>query len=553
MTHTLSPYRLIGLLILFVATLAVHRTNAQQISLSHRWAHQAGGIDDDTGRGIALDQVGNTYVTGRFIGTVTFGSTTLRSVANSQDIFLVKYSPSGVVEWATSAGSDNTDSGIAIAIDAANNIYITGYYNGACSFNTQTLAGYGAYDVFLAKYNAAGVLQWARGAGGLGNDEGSGLSITPNGEAAVVGFFDNELHAGSSTPLLATGRHAYLLRYDAQGVPSNPVLVGGPTDSHARGAAFDAVGNTYVTGNTAATNGDNNGFLTKIAPDGSELWTRFVGGSGFDRSIGVAVDDFGGVIIAGLFENSATFDSTIVTSRGDYDGFISKYDINGNLTWVRTFGGTQRDYATNLAIDQYGNPFIIGFFTGSALFEQTSLNSGPSSSRSVFRAWYDWQGNLLGAESPSNSANAIGYGVAVSRLGDTYITGNFDNNINLTPFSFTSNGNNDVFVGCISSNTTLLHPPRALGIIEQITIETIHLYPNPAVAGTILHLPLALKTAAFVQVCNSQGQLVQSGTSSPQNLPTSGSTFSLGQHSAGLYTVFLSTNGRRFTARFAIR
>jgi hypothetical protein len=143
------------------------------------------------GNDIALDALGNVYLTGSFYGTATFGSLPSITSSGASDIFVAKYNSSGVAQWIKQAGgSTNNDEGIRIALDASVNIYITGYFNGTATFGTlPPLTSLGAKDIFIAKYNSNGVEQWVQKAGGIGSDEGSSIMVDAFGTVYTIGIF----------------------------------------------------------------------------------------------------------------------------------------------------------------------------------------------------------------------------------------------------------------------------------------------------------------------------------------------------------------------------
>lgn len=112
---------------------------------------QGGGIDWDKGYGIVIDGSGNVYVTGSFGGIATFGNTTLTS-AGSSDVFITKYDESGALQWVQKAGSRGPDVGQNIAVDRSGNVYITGSFIGEITFGTTTLTALGGWgDIFVAR------------------------------------------------------------------------------------------------------------------------------------------------------------------------------------------------------------------------------------------------------------------------------------------------------------------------------------------------------------------------------------------------------------------
>lgn len=92
---------------------------------SWQFAQQGGGTSGDEGYGVAVDHAGNIYITGQFEGTAIFGIDTLIGIGG-KDVFTVKYDPIGNVVYAKSAGSFGLDRGVAIAVDGLGNAYVTG-------------------------------------------------------------------------------------------------------------------------------------------------------------------------------------------------------------------------------------------------------------------------------------------------------------------------------------------------------------------------------------------------------------------------------------------
>ena len=118
------------------------------------WANRAGGVDLDEGWGIATDASGNSYVTGRFRDTATFGSTALTS-SGEKDIFVAKLDPNGNWLWVKQAGGINMDIGYGIASDASGNSYVTGVFGSTATFGSTTLTSSGEGDIFVAKIGEA--------------------------------------------------------------------------------------------------------------------------------------------------------------------------------------------------------------------------------------------------------------------------------------------------------------------------------------------------------------------------------------------------------------
>jgi hypothetical protein len=187
---------------------------------------------------------------------------------------------------AAHAALNEVDRSYAVSADGLGNVYITGSTSGnLAGLNT------GGEGPFVSKFDAAGNLLWTRQFGG--NDVfADGL-----GNVHVAGSIGN-LFSSS----------AYVSKYDAEG---NLQWIGQfdtPTRDHGYGVAVDGIGNVYLTGDTNANSGDEDGFLTKFDASGALLWTQLDRAS--DGSAGVSADNSGNVYISGgTFANTGDIDA----------------------------------------------------------------------------------------------------------------------------------------------------------------------------------------------------------------------------------------------------
>jgi hypothetical protein len=138
-----------------------------------KWVIKAGGNSRDEGRGITTQSsagIENVFVTGGFASTsITFGSNiSLTNSHKSIDIFIVKYNATGIAQWAKSAGGTNVDIGEGIATDGSGNVFVTGYFDSSSiTFGTIPLSNKSVYaNMFIAKYAANGNVSWAKSVSG---------------------------------------------------------------------------------------------------------------------------------------------------------------------------------------------------------------------------------------------------------------------------------------------------------------------------------------------------------------------------------------------------
>jgi hypothetical protein len=361
------------------------------------WAVQAGGVSDDGGFGVAVDDDGAATVTGSFAGSATFGAgeeaVTLTS-SGATDVFVARYAVDGSLAWAVRAGGTSADEGYGVAVDDDGAATVTGSFAGSATFgvgeDAVTLVSSGSLDLFVARYAVDGSLQWAVQAGGTDFDEGLGLGLDAHGAATVTGRFVGSATFGlgeeSVTLVSSGGRDVFVARYSVDGSLQWAVQAGGTSSDEGYGVAVDADGAATVTGRfggsatfgvgeeavTLVSSGSLDVFVARYTVDGSLQWAVRAGGTGFDAGFAVAVDAGGAATVTGSFGGSATFGAgdqavTLVSSGGD-DVFATRYAADGSLQWAGKAGGTSSDLGLGVAVDAAGATTVTGRFSGSATF-----------------------------------------------------------------------------------------------------------------------------------------------------------------------------------------
>ncbi len=218
------------------------------------WAKAVGGVNIDSGRAIALDGSGNSYITGYFDSTnATFGATTLANSASdgSDEIFVAKYDRDGNVLWAKSAGGIHYDRGAGIAVDGGGNCYVTGSFQGPASFSGTILTN--PAGMFLAKYDSAGNLVWVAQASGIPYAVvygGSGVAFAGDNCYVTGSVFGNAFtFFGTTNSISVTNNDgsdaSFVAEYDSDG---NVVWVNLAVRAASQSIAADAKGNSYITG-----------------------------------------------------------------------------------------------------------------------------------------------------------------------------------------------------------------------------------------------------------------------------------------------------------------
>lgn len=354
------------------------------------WAKRGGGTLTDRGYGITLDHMGYLYVTGHYFGAADFSDTTLTSSGNL-DNFVAKYDTSGNLIWIRDGKSVSQVSSRDITLDPSGNIFVAGYFGSATvdsvNFDGVKITTNGGRDIFLAKYNNDGVIQWAVSAGSsLSGEEGRSLAVDLDGNPVMVCVFADTANFSGTQLISYGGNDIGIVKYNtASGALIWAKNAGGTGGDAPDAVSIDVLGNIYLTGyfDSTATFGTtqitgidgDEVFIAKYNNSGDLIWVKSAGGSLLDRGNDLMVTPDGYSYITGRFNGTATFGTTNITSAGDNDIFIAKYDPAGELEWVKSAGGTLADYGNAITVDIVGNCYVSGYFRGTAVFGTFNFTS----------------------------------------------------------------------------------------------------------------------------------------------------------------------------------
>jgi gliding motility-associated-like protein len=431
-----SPFRVIFLLCHFFALSGIGQ------ALPFTWAKSAGAGSDQEALGVTADANGNVYATGYIKGSNNSFSSVLITSAGGGDIFLAKYDLDGNIIWAKTAGGTGDDQGNSIAVDNAGNIYICGYIKGTATFYGTpniVLTGPGNADVFVAKYNAAGNVLWAKRAGSSG--DGIAKSVCTNGtDVFITGQFDGTCSFGALPNLTSSNKDAFIASYNAAtGAEQWAIKAGSSSDDIGSGIAVDASG-VYVTGTYDATitfqnmsgtltnNGAGDVFVVKYNLSGTGVWKRKAGGSGDDHETALAISG-PYVYVTGHFHSTMSFYdtgpvvATLPNASGE-DAFVAQWNATtGNYAWSRSENGTGADRGIAIAANPAGDVFVTGNFNGTL-----PCGSGPaitSNGEDIFVTKYNAAGTFLWGKKAGGSAEDRGQGIVAPDNTSAYVVGTY--------------------------------------------------------------------------------------------------------------------------------
>ena len=351
-----------------------------------------------------------------------------------------------VLSYSTYLGGNNSDVAFDIAVDSLGNAYLTGETY-STNFPGTFSPVYVFHEAFVTKLNPTGSgIIYSTYLGGSGNEIGNRIAVDSSGNAYVVGTTDSTnfpVTPGCFQGTAQGASDAFVTKFNSTGSMVYSTYLGGNGTDSGRGITADSAGNTYITGASYSTNfpvttgafqtvkaGDGDVFITKLNAAGSALvYSTYVGGADTDEGTAVSVDSSGSAYVTG-FTRSANFPKTagaFQTSLASFsdDAFVTKLNASGSALVYSTFlGGINDEVGNDLALDSSGNAYVTGetrsnnFPVTPGAFQTTYI------SRDAFVTKLNAAGSAL-VYSTYLTGNADEYarGIAVDSSGNAYIAG----------------------------------------------------------------------------------------------------------------------------------
>ncbi|MBL0341863.1 MAG: SBBP repeat-containing protein [Bacteroidetes bacterium] len=271
------------------------------------------------------------------------------------------YSQIPAFTWAQGIGGTSSEISNDITVDFTGNLYITGSFEGTVDFDAgpgvNAITSNGVFDIFILKLDASGNLIWVRSLGGTEDDFGYSISTDATGNCYVTGSFKS------------------MVDFD----PGIPV-------------------------NVQTSAGGDDAFILKLDAAGNMLWVRILGGIGAASGKAIEATSSGYLYITGSFSLTNDFNpgigTTLISSAGNSDGFICKLNQTGNFEWAGAVGGVNSDVTLAIAVDDFGDVYSTGAFSGTADFDPGAgvANIGSAGYNDVFITKWDASGNYIWAK-----------------------------------------------------------------------------------------------------------------------------------------------------------
>jgi len=378
-----------------------------------------GGFDVDDAQSVVVDKNGNYYVGGSFSTEASIATELIEALdPSSTDMFIAKFNNIGILQWVKVFGSTTYDEGAPyIAVDSLGAVYVAGGFGGTAEFGTRKAISGGKMDAFVAKMSANGDFIWVQGWGSTENDMATAVSVSPNGDRIYVsGTFIGNVSFGNATYESFANKMDFFVR------------------------AFDA--------------------------NGGARWAKRIGYSGDDRIIASTTQTDGKLVLTGAIRQTTTFDTQTISANGEFesDFFISRITKDGAIELLKRYGGTFEDAGKAVYTDAKGAIFVTGYYDSTTTVE--GFIEEAVGGRDGFVTRIKSNGDVDWYRSFGGEYDDEGRGIVVDSKNVPYITGIFDTRCSFEDIEIEGDGFSDIFVAALDCGPSTVLTPR----LAELTI-----------------------------------------------------------------------------------
>jgi len=472
-----------------------------------QWATRIAGTGTDQPVNFLLDSTNNVYISGYYNANITLYNRTdtttssfrTLTIAGGNDIFIAKYNSDGFGVWTTRIVDISNNQPIKLLVDTINNVYISGYYSANLTlYNSDTstfttLTNAGSYDIFVAKYNSDGRGVWATRIAGTDSDQPVNLLLDSTNNVYISGIYSSsilKLYNSDSTTfnilLNVGGNDSFIAKYNTNGMGVFTNRLAGTGTDQPVNLLLDSTNNVYISGYYSAdltlynstfgiklipNSGSNDTYFFNYDNNGLINWTIRISSTGEDLPVVLLLDSTNNVYISGFIGAGVTLynsDSTTfktITTFGNNDVFIAKYNSNGIGVWATRLGGTTGDRPLNALLDSANNLYISGYYFSKpfTLYSSDINDTGfvtltNSGNTDIFIAKYDSNGIGVWATNISGTGSEISVKLLLDSTNNVYISGYYNStlsfyNSDYSPvITLTNSGGNDTFIAKYDNN-----------------------------------------------------------------------------------------------------
>lgn len=313
-----------------------------QVAPGIDWGIALGGPEDDYANCVVQTQDGSYFIAGE---TMSLGGDVLCN-HGGDDVWVVKLDAMGAFLWSGCLGGSGSDAASSVVQTADGGYAVLG---NTFSTDGDVTANHGAADIWLVKLDASGGIEWQRSYGGADEEYSGSIALTDDGGFVLTG---NSGSADGDVSGNHGGQDVWVAKLDGTGGVEWQGSFGGTDNDHGFSVSQAADGGYLVAGSTVSNDGDVSGahggidaWVFKLDANGDLQWQRALGGVLWDDARSMDPTDDGGCIVAGLAYSS---DGDVSGAHGGSDAWVVKLDGSGAIEWQRALGGSMIDKACSV-------------------------------------------------------------------------------------------------------------------------------------------------------------------------------------------------------------
>src|SRR6267143_951506 len=307
-----------------------------------------------SGQGTSANAVASTSDGGYIVAGSDVSDNTI-----SLDMWVAKLDSNGRIVWTRKLGGNGEDGARGVIQTADGGYIVAGY---TMSNDGDGYGNHGASDFLVVKLNTVGDRVWVKTLGGSKVDDAWSVAGTKDGGCVVVGetqSTDGDVHGNHDTT------HQYpdfwVVKLNSDGDTVWTKTLGGSGYDQALSVTRAADGGFVVVGQTYSTDGDVQGnhgsadfWVVKLSSDGAIVWTKTLGGDGADLATSVIQSTDGSYVVAGFTYSTTQTDSgnfpngDVLKNKGQSDYWIVKLNSDGEKIWTKALGGSLTDCAWSI-------------------------------------------------------------------------------------------------------------------------------------------------------------------------------------------------------------
>ncbi len=319
------------------------------------WEKYYGGSSRENSESMVLTPDGGSILT----GYAESSDGDIKSHLGDRDFWVIKLSSEGILEWEKSYGNGSYDYANCVITTSDGGYMVVGSNRAAGIDVTNNM---GSDDFWVVKLNGNGDIQWENSFGGSGTDVAKDVAETIAGDFVITGYSgSNDNHKSEAMGSM----DAWTIKIDNLGSLIWEVSQGGEANDIATSIVLSNDGGTVIGGYTQSSTGSispslgaDDFFISKLDSDGNVIWVKRYGGSSYEYLTDITSLTDGSFYLIGASQSN---NIDVSANAGNRDFWVVKIDENGEVIWEKPLGGSKQDYGQGISSTSDGGCVVTGY------------------------------------------------------------------------------------------------------------------------------------------------------------------------------------------------